>query len=129
MVILKWALHKYVVIFFKLFPMFNKGPNRAHVRSRPLLTSFSLCYFPIVVFGNVLRTLWKLWKPIKTFKRTNMRTFRECDENTKLEPWYQKNQPESRLVWLESIYWEDTQKHKKHVMLCFLVLITHAKCA
>jgi hypothetical protein len=28
-----------------------------------------------------------------------------------------------------NLYWEDTKKHNKHVMLCFLVLITHPKCA
>ncbi len=31
MVALKWPLHKYVVMFLRLFPMLNRGPNRAHV--------------------------------------------------------------------------------------------------
>jgi hypothetical protein len=28
---LKWHLHKYVVMFYTLFPTLDRGPNRAHV--------------------------------------------------------------------------------------------------
>jgi hypothetical protein len=31
MVTLTWPLYKYVVVFFKLFLMLYRGPNRTHV--------------------------------------------------------------------------------------------------
>jgi hypothetical protein len=31
MVALKWSLYKYVVIFFRLFLMLDRGPNKVHM--------------------------------------------------------------------------------------------------
>jgi len=128
MVTLKWALHKYVVIFFKLFPMFNKGPNRAHVGGDHFWLAVFIMLFPIVAFGNMLRTLWEHWKPIKTFKRTTWEPFGNV---MRIQNWNLGIKEPTRVQTGNdlNLYWEDTKKHNKHVMLCFLVSITHPKCA
>ncbi len=82
MVALKWPLHKYIEMFFRLFRMLNRGPNKAHVGGDHcqlaigtyILYVFPYCYYweqveeHVENFGNRLKILRDTMKTPKSKK-------------------------------------------------------------